>query len=158
MSIITSLVRHSPLGTIMTMSKMMMPTIRQILIFMSFHHICFLTLLAPRLNPCAETARLSVLSCRLSRRSPRSETLLILLRMTLTVESISCHQSSAISSSNETVARLQAVMKKYVRGVSIHVLDKAVDWIARHPPYWLFPSMRGSRPPLRLGMNIQSFT
>lgn len=28
-------------------------------IFMSFHHICLRTLLAPRLNPCAETARLS---------------------------------------------------------------------------------------------------
>lgn len=77
----------------MTMSKMMMPMIRHILIFISFHHICFLTLLAPRLNPCAETARLSVLSCRLSRRSPRSETLLMLLRMTLTVESISCDGS-----------------------------------------------------------------
>lgn len=76
-------------------SRMMMPMIRHILIFMSFHHICFLTLLAPRLKPCAETARLSVLSCRLSRRSPRSETLLMLLRMTLTVESISCTNNSS---------------------------------------------------------------
>lgn len=86
-----------PLGTMMMTSKTMMPMIRHILIFMSFHHICFLTLLAPRLKPCAETARLSVLSCRLSRRSPRSETLLMLLRMTLTVESISCINSQSLS-------------------------------------------------------------
>jgi len=88
---------NTPLGTMMMTSKRMMPTIRHILIFMSFHHICFLTLLAPRLKPCAETARLSVLSCRLSRRSPRSETLLMLLRMTLTVESISCVNSQSLS-------------------------------------------------------------
>jgi hypothetical protein len=31
-----------------------------IFIFVSFHHMAFLTLLAPRRNPCAETARLSL--------------------------------------------------------------------------------------------------
>lgn len=90
--------QHSPLGTMMMISRMMMPMIRHILIFISFHHICFLTLLAPRLKPCADVAKLSVLSCKLSRRSPRSETLLMLLRMTLTVESISCvHSISRVS-------------------------------------------------------------
>ncbi len=36
-----------------------LPTTRMILIFMSFHHICLRTRLAPLRNPCAETARLS---------------------------------------------------------------------------------------------------
>lgn len=35
----------------MIISKIMMPTIRHIRIFISFHHICFLTLFAPRLKP-----------------------------------------------------------------------------------------------------------
>ena len=67
---------------------MMMPTIMQMRIFMSFHHICFLTRFAPLLNPCAETARLSVLSCNESRRSPLWDTLLMFSRITPTVSSI----------------------------------------------------------------------
>lgn len=77
------------IGTTMTMIKITIPTPTMILHFMSFHlmsrcsvepvsnqqrilgqgkgkyreketyHICFLTLLAPRRNPCAETARSS---------------------------------------------------------------------------------------------------
>ena len=43
----------SPLGTMMTTSSTMMPTMMHILIFMSFHHICFRTRLAPRRNPLA---------------------------------------------------------------------------------------------------------
>lgn len=66
-----------------------MPTIKHMRIFMSFHHICLRTRLAPLLKPCAETARLSVLSCSESRRAPRSETLLMLSRMMPTVLSIS---------------------------------------------------------------------
>lgn len=65
-------VMYSPLGTMMTISKIMMPTMMQMRIFISFHHICLRTLLAPRRKPCADVARLSVLSCRLSSRSPRS--------------------------------------------------------------------------------------
>lgn len=70
-----------------------MPTIRHMRIFMSFHHICLRTRLAPRRKPWAETARVSVLSCRESRRAPRSETLLMLSRMMPTVLSISCETS-----------------------------------------------------------------
>jgi hypothetical protein len=66
-----------------------MPTMRHIRIFMSFHHICLRTLLAPLRKPWAETARLSVLSCRVSSRVPRSDTLLMLSRMMPTVLSIS---------------------------------------------------------------------
>jgi hypothetical protein len=69
---------------------MMMPTIRHMRIFMSFHHICFRTRFAPLRKPWADTARLSVLSCSESRRAPRSETLLMLSRMIPTVLSISC--------------------------------------------------------------------
>ena len=88
-------------------NKTTIPTMMQIRIFMSFHHICFLTLLAPRRKPCADTAKLSVLSWRLSRRSPRSETLLMLLRMTLTVESISCSETISHLSSHD-VCRFQS--------------------------------------------------
>ena len=72
---------------------MIIPTIRQILIFISFHHICFLTRFAPRLKPCAEVAKLSVLSWSESRRSPRWETLLMFSRMTPTVSSICCRKN-----------------------------------------------------------------
>jgi hypothetical protein len=84
---------HSPEGTIMTTSRMMMPAMRHMRIFMSFHHICLRTRLAPLRKPWADTARLSVLSCRESRRAPRSETLLMLSRMMPTVLSISWHTS-----------------------------------------------------------------
>jgi hypothetical protein len=82
----------APDGTIMTMSKMMMPTIRHMRIFMSFHHICLRTRLAPLRKPWAEVARLSVLSWSESRRAPRSDTLLMLSRMIPTVLSISCYR------------------------------------------------------------------
>ena len=85
----TQIAGNLPEGTMMTTSRMMMPTIRHMRIFMSFHHICLRTRLAPLRKPCAETARLSVLSCNESRRAPRSETLLILSRMIPTVLSIS---------------------------------------------------------------------
>lgn len=58
-----------------------------------FHHICLRTLLAPRRKPCADTARLSVLSWRESRRSPRWETLLMFSRITPTVSSICCRRA-----------------------------------------------------------------
>ena len=48
----------------------------------------FLTRFAFLLNPCALTAKLSVLSCRLSSRSWRSVTFVMLSRMMLTVSSI----------------------------------------------------------------------
>lgn len=73
----------------MTTSRMMMPTMRHMRIFMSFHHICLRTRLAPFRKPWADTARLSVLSWSESRRAPRSETLLMLSRMMPTVLSIS---------------------------------------------------------------------
>ena len=50
---------------------------------------CFRTLFAPRRKPCADCAKLSVLSCNESRRAPRSDTLLILSLMMPTVLSIS---------------------------------------------------------------------
>lgn len=81
----------------MITSKMMMPTTMQILIFMSFHHICLRTRLAPRLKPCADVARLSVLSWRASRRSPRCEALFRLSCIWRTVLSISyCVAKSAL--------------------------------------------------------------
>jgi len=67
-------------------------------IFMSFHHICFLTRFAPLRKPWAETARLSVLSWRESNRSPRWETLLIFSRITPTVSSICWKQVSQSAS------------------------------------------------------------
>jgi len=79
---------HLPEGTMITIKRTIMPTMIQILIFMSFHHICFLTLFAPLRKPCADTARLSVLSCNASRRSPRCETLFMLSLITPTVSSI----------------------------------------------------------------------
>lgn len=85
--------RNIPEGTMMTINKRMMPAIKHMRIFMSFHHICFRTRFAPRLKPCAETARLSVLSCSESRRSPRWETLLMFSRITPTVSSICCNRS-----------------------------------------------------------------
>lgn len=66
-----------------------MPTIKHMRIFMSFHHICFRTRFAPRRKSCAEWARLSVLSCKESKCSPRLETCLMLSRMMPTVLSIS---------------------------------------------------------------------
>jgi hypothetical protein len=78
-----------PEGTMMTINRMMMPTMMQIRIFMSFHHICLRTRLAPRRKPCADVARLSVLSCRASRRSPRCEALFRLSCIWRTVLSIS---------------------------------------------------------------------
>jgi hypothetical protein len=77
----------------MTMSRMMMPTMRHMRIFMSFHHICLRTRLAPLRKPWADTARLSVLSCSESKRAPRSDTLLMLSRMMPTVLSISWYAS-----------------------------------------------------------------
>lgn len=74
------------------MAIKMMATITpmmHILIFMSFHHMAFLTLLAPLLKPCADLWRLSVLSCSESSRSPRSDTLLMLSLIIPTVLSIS---------------------------------------------------------------------
>ena len=73
----------------MTTSKMMMQITKHTRIFMSFHHICLRTRLAPRRKPCADTARLSVLSCRESRRSPRSETPIMFERIARIVSSIS---------------------------------------------------------------------
>lgn len=43
----------------MTTTRMAMPTAMRMRIFMSFHHICLRTRLAPRRNPCALCARLS---------------------------------------------------------------------------------------------------
>jgi hypothetical protein len=57
-------------------------------IFISFHHIFFLTLFAPRRKPCADTARLSVLSCSESNLSPLSATLVMLSLIISTVSSI----------------------------------------------------------------------
>lgn len=74
-----------------------MPAMRHMRIFMSFHHICLRTRFAPLRNPCADTARLSVLSCRESRRAPRSETLLMLSRMIPTVLSISLGERQQMS-------------------------------------------------------------
>ena len=69
----------------------------QCLVFhIPFHHICLRTLLAPRRKPCADTARLSVLSWRESRRSPRWETLLMFSRITPTVSSI-CYRVDHVS-------------------------------------------------------------
>jgi len=73
----------------MTM-MMAIATPMMIRIFMSFHHIFLRTRLAPRLNPCADTARLSVLSCSWSSRSPRSATFVMLSLMIPTVSSICC--------------------------------------------------------------------
>lgn len=96
----------------MTMSKIMTAAMMHIRIFMSFHHICFLTRLAPRRNPCAETARLSVLSCSESKRSPRSETLLMLSRMIPTVLSISWsrHVSSYFTLVHQAIMRVQGLI------------------------------------------------
>lgn len=101
-----------PAGITMMRMRMMMPAIRHILIFISFHHICFRTRLAPRRKPWAETARLSVLSWRLSRRSPRCDTLLMFSRITPTVSSI-CYMAHNVS-----------------RVSRVH-LHQAHDWIAR---------------------------
>jgi hypothetical protein len=80
----------------MTISRTMMPTIKHMRIFISFHHICFRTRFAPLRNPWAETARLSVLSWRESSRSPRCETLLMFSRITPTVSSI-CYREIQVS-------------------------------------------------------------
>lgn len=55
----------------MTTIKIMIPMMRQIFIFVSFHHMCLRTLFAPFLKPCAEVCRPSVLSCSASKSSPR---------------------------------------------------------------------------------------
>lgn len=110
------------------MSKMMIPAIKHILIFMSyislsdraiagqqynrltFHHICLRTLFAPRRNPCAETARLSVLSWRESNLSPRCETLLMFSRMTPTVSSICWRPCQRYSSKHSHRCRFGQVL------------------------------------------------
>ena len=51
-----------PIGIIMMRSRMMIPTVRMIFHFILDAHIFLLTRFAPWLNPCADTARLSVLS------------------------------------------------------------------------------------------------
>lgn len=104
------------IGTMITISKMITAATRQNLIFMSFNHICFLTLFAPLLKPWALTAKLSALSSMESSLSPlhkavstllsqeltktkkktaghtyRSITLLMLSLMIPTVSSISCN-------------------------------------------------------------------
>lgn len=76
------------IGTIITINKMITTKIRHILIFISFHHISFLTRLAPLLNPCALIAKLSVLFSIESNLSPRSATLLMLSLIIPTVSSI----------------------------------------------------------------------
>ncbi len=91
-----------PAGTIMTMRRTMIPTIKHMRIFMSFHHICFRTLFAPLRKPWAETARLSVLSRRESSRSPLCDTLLMFSRITPTVSSICCKRSHVSCSSNKS--------------------------------------------------------
>jgi hypothetical protein len=96
-------IQNLPEGTMMMMSRMRMPTKRQMRIFMSFHHICLRTRLAPLRKPCAETARLSVLSCSESRRAPRSDTLLMLSLMIPTVLSISCDASQCMRSYMQTI-------------------------------------------------------
>jgi hypothetical protein len=53
-----------PDGTMITMRRMMMPTTMQIRIFMSFHHICFLTSWADLRNLLDWLARFSVCSRR----------------------------------------------------------------------------------------------
>ena len=112
-----------PDGTIMTTSRMMMPTMRHMRIFMSFHHICFRTRFAPRRKPWADTARLSVLSCRESSRAPRSETLLILSRIIPTVLSISCRYTSAEWLGNIAQVATVWVPRRPVSGsVSMHEL------------------------------------
>lgn len=81
----------------MTTNRMITQMTRHTRIFMSFHHICLRTRLAPRRKPWADTARLSVLSCKESRRSPRWETLLMFSRITPTVSSICCEKESHVS-------------------------------------------------------------
>jgi hypothetical protein len=51
-----------PMGIIMIRSRTTIPTHNMILHFISARHILCLTRLAPLLKPCADTARLSVLS------------------------------------------------------------------------------------------------
>lgn len=67
---------------------MMTPKTIHMRIFISFHHMSFLTRLAPRRNPWALMARLSVLFSIESNRSPLSATLLMLSLMIPTVSSI----------------------------------------------------------------------
>lgn len=52
------------IGTTMMTMRTAIPIAMMTRIFMSFHHICFLTRFAPRRNPWAETARLSDLVSR----------------------------------------------------------------------------------------------
>lgn len=85
----------------MTINKMMIPPIKHILALKSFHHICFLTRFAPLLNPCADCARLSVLSCNVSNLSPRSATLLMFSRMMPTVSSICACMAAVFDGAEE---------------------------------------------------------
>lgn len=73
-----------------TMMKMMTATATPMMmrIFISFHHMFFRTLFAPLRKPCADTARLSVLSCNESSLSPLSATFVIFSLMIPTVSSI----------------------------------------------------------------------
>lgn len=50
-------------GTIIIVNRMMIPITMHMRIFISFHHICFRTRLAPRRKPWAETAKLSKAVC-----------------------------------------------------------------------------------------------
>lgn len=83
-------------GTMITTRSTITQIAKHTRIFISFHHICLRTRLAPRRKPWADTARLSVLSWRESRRSPRWETLLMFSRITPTVSSI-CYKKSHVS-------------------------------------------------------------
>jgi hypothetical protein len=83
--------RSIPDGTMITMRRMIMPMMMHIRIFTSFHHICFLILFAPLRKFCAEVARLSVLSCKASRCSPRWPTELMFSFIASMVSSI-CYQ------------------------------------------------------------------
>jgi hypothetical protein len=61
-----------PDGTMITMSRMMMPTMMQIRIFMFFHIMLFLVSRALLLKCRADSLRASVLAWRVSSRVPRS--------------------------------------------------------------------------------------
>lgn len=83
-------------GTMITIKITMIPITIHNLIFISFHHICFLTLLAPLLKPWALTAKLSALSWIESNLSPLSATLLRLSLMISTVSLTCCCISSVL--------------------------------------------------------------
>jgi len=101
-------------------NRMRIPTTRHMRIFMSFHHICLRTRLAPLRKPWADTARLSVLSCSESRRAPRSETLLMLSRMMPTVLSISCRASQHMDVLCQETIRRSLRSLRSLRGTHQH--------------------------------------